>query len=84
MTSSPLPAALEAILKSVTNPVLHHAIEPDASLAEDLRFDDLDLITIAQECDERWLIEIAEDDWRLWQTVEDVRATVERLAGVPV
>lgn len=84
MTTTSLPTALEAIIKGVTNPVLHHAVTADASLTEDLRFDDLDLITIAQECDERWLIEIAEADWRLWQTVEDVRATVERLAGVPV
>lgn len=78
------PSKLTEILTRTVHPLRRPAIAPDASLAEDLHFDDLDKITVAQECDEHWLIEIAEHEWRQWQTVEDIRATVERHAGIPV
>lgn len=79
-----VPSKLIEILTRTVDPLRRLAIAPDASLAEDLGFDDLDKITVAQECDEHWLIEIAEHEWRQWQTVEDIRATVERHVGIPV
>lgn len=84
MTAQQMPAALEGIIASLVIPPLRHAIRPDASLADDLRLDELAIMTIAHECDMHWLTEIPEEEWRGWRTLADVHRAIEQHAGVPV
>ncbi|MBF5091950.1 hypothetical protein F1640_18515 [Novosphingobium sp. NBM11] len=78
MHDAGLVAPLQSIIARVTHPVLAATIEPDSRLRDDLKLDDLDLQTIALDCDVEWGIEIPDLEWRGWITPASIAATIEK------
>lgn len=76
-----VPEPLKRIIARVTHPVLSPSIEADTRLRDDLKLDDLDLQTIALDCDVEWGIEIRDLEWRGWVTPASVAATIEKHTG---
>lgn len=76
--ADPLPN-VAAIIADVLGLGPAHGIGPATRLCEDLATDSLDRQCIAVDCDERFGIEIPDDDVAEWLTVADIAHTVARL-----
>lgn len=79
-----LPEALYNILAKHISAERRFMIKPETMIEDDLRFDDLHRMSIAQDCDERWLIEIPDREWRAWRSLSDIASTIEQMMGIPV
>lgn len=72
------------IIRARTNPALHHAVTPDAMLA-DLGFgQEIDLVGLQCAVEEEFGIEFPDHAYARWLTVEDVAQAALWFEGVVV